>query len=324
MAHPGRQAGMGLKPLLSRHNFFQQVRLMLRWLSPRPHGKRLSVLMERVQFVSPLSLDAPDVEIGEVTETKDGLWQVEVLTHGMVGALGALPTPYTEWMIARYYRYGDITGKAFTDIFTHRLQALRYQAWLKYHYSALYEVSEKRPLSAALCALSGVMQSAPALQRESLVGLFAHPVRSLLNLERWLESLFAVTAKVIPFTGGWREMPRSECCCLGQSAQTLGQAPMLGSLYMDMAAGFTVQLGPVSMQRAPLFLPGGQHYSALWQRIHEYVGPGLEVDIDLLTEHRPGHATPLGMGRPGLALCLGQPTAGVHRIRLPAHHREDK
>lgn len=315
---------MDLKPLLSRHNFFQQVRLMLKRLSPRPGRERLSALAERIHFVSPLSLDAPDGEIGEVTETEDGLWQIEVLTHGMTGALGALPTAYTEWMIARYYRYGDITGKAFNDIFTNRLQALRYQAWLKYHYSALYEVSEKRPLNKALCALSGVMQSAPALQRESFAGLFAHPIRSLLNLERWLESLFSVTTKVIPFTGGWREMPRTECCCLGKPGQTLGQAPMLGSVYMDMAAGFTVQLGPVSMQLAPQFLPGGKHYSSLWQRIREYVGPVLDVDIDLLAEHSPGRTTPLGRGSLGLEICLGQPTAGFHRIRLPANHQEDK
>lgn len=312
---------MDLSRVFSRHNFFQQVRLMLRHLVSPPGGERLEALAEKICFVSPLSLEAPDGEIGEITLTPDQQWQVEVRTHGLTGALGALPEVYTEWLIARYYRYGDRTAKAFLDMFTNRLQALRYRSWLKYHYYAQYEASERPPLDQAIRALAGY---GPGLagHNTACAAVFAHPVRSMLHLEKWLETLFSVTVNVKPFTGGWREMAPSQRCCLGRVGQTLGQAPMIGQVCMDMAARFTVALGPVSGSQVAPFLPKGEHYASLWRHIRAYVGPGLDFDIDLLTEGGGHNRT--GEGQIGRDLCIGQPGKGFHLIRLPAYQEKDK
>lgn len=322
MAYTGWEVCVDLSTIFSRYNFFQQVRLMLRGIQRKPGASRLKVLTEAFHFTSPLSLDAPDGEVGPITRTPDSRWQIEVLTHGMTGALGALPTVYTEWMMERYYRYGDQSAKAFIDIFNNRLHTLRYLAWLKYHYAAQYEVTEQRPLSEALRGLAGVMQCVSSFQNESFTGLFMHPVRSALNLEVWLRNLFSITVKVITFTGGWQNMAQSQCCCLGPFGQTLGQAPMLGLVYKDMAASFTLELGPLPLSRAPQFLPGGQHYIGLWQRIREYVGPGFDFAIDLLTENDSGDGATLGVGRIGLDLCIGQVAQDVHRIRLPVYREQ--
>lgn len=308
---------MDLSKIFSRYNFFQQVRLMLRKLQRRSGSRDTRALTESLCFVSPLSLDAPKGEVGKIVRTQDGLWQMEVLTHGMTGTLGALPTVYTEWMLERYYRYGDKTAKAFVDIFTNRLQALRYLAWLKYHYYAAYEVSTTRPLSDALLALAGVMQSVPSMQNESYAGLFSHPVRSALNLESWLENLFAVPAKVYSFTGGWLKVDRKQCCCLGHTPLTLGQAPMLGRVRRDMASMFNVELGPLPLSRASQYLPGGRYYISVWQRIREYVGTGLDFTVELIAENDRKDGQ--GCGVIGVDLCLGQPTSHFHRIRLPVH-----
>lgn len=312
---------MDLSAVFSRYNFFQQVRLMLRRLKMRSEHCDPAELTGAISFVSPLSLDAPRGEIGQIARTEDGLWQVEVLTHGMTGALGSLPTTYTEWMLDRYYRYGDKTAKAFIDIFNNRLHALRYLAWLKYHYYASYEVSRKRPLSDALQGLAGVMQSVPALQNESFAGLFMHSVRSALNLEMWLENLFSVPARVRSFTGGWLKVSSDQCCLLGHLTLTLGQAPMLGRVRRDMASGFTVELGPLPLSHAPQFLPGGKFYISLSERIREYVGIGHAFSVELITKNdRDGVS---GQGHIGVDVCLGQPTPGFHRICLPVYREQE-
>lgn len=314
MACPEREAGVDLSAIFSRYNFFQQVRLMLRSLKGRSDSCGTKALTRDISFVSPLSLDAPAGEVGQITRTEDGLWQVEVLTHGMTGALGALPTTYTEWMLERYYRYGDKTAKAFVDIFNNRLHALRYLAWLKYHYYASYELNSQRPLSEALLGLAGVMQSVPALQNESFAGLFMHPVRSALNLETWLKNLLSVPVRVRSFTGGWLKIPSEQCCQLGHVRLTLEQAPMLGRMRRDRASGFTVELGPLPLSHAPQYLPGGKFYVGLSKRIREYVGPGLAFSVELITKHdRYG----VSGGCLGVDLCLGQPRPGFHRVCLP-------
>ncbi|EQA1624831.1 type VI secretion system baseplate subunit TssG [Enterobacter asburiae] len=312
---------MDLTTVFSRYNFFQQVRLMLRRLQGRSDNPGTTSLTEAISFVSPLSLDAPAGEVGQIIRTEEGLWQVEVLTHGMTGALGALPTAYTEWMLERYYRYGDKTAKAFVDIFNNRLHALRYLAWLKYHYYASYEVSRQCPISEALLGLAGVLQSAPSLQNESFAGLFMHPVRSALNLESWLENLFSVPARVRSFTGGWLRVPSEQCCHLGYARLTLGQAPMLGRVRRDRASGFTVELGPLPLSHAPQYLPGGKFYVSLSERIREYVGPGLSFSVELITKH-DRYGVP-GQGCVGVDLCLGQPGPGFHRVCLPVYREQE-
>ncbi|MBV4366728.1 type VI secretion system baseplate subunit TssG [Erwinia phyllosphaerae] len=313
---------MDLSQVLSKHHFCQQVRLMLRQLSPCAGSQRLAALKSRLWFTSPLSLDAPEGETGAITKTADGLWQIEVQVHGLTGALGALPAVYTEWLIGRYYRYGDTAAKAFLDMFNNRLYQLRYQAWLKYHFCASYENSDRLPLSEAIRGLAGVMQSAPTLQQEAFAGFFANPLRSLVHLENWLSTRYAVPVSVTPFTGGWQEMSPEQCCCLGRPEQTLGQAPMIGRVCLDMAASFTVTLGP--LRDADRFLPEGDRYNSLWQSIRDYVGPGLKIIIDVLIEGGRQNSIGPGNGQLGRDLCLGQPGAGYHRIRLPAWQEKEQ
>lgn len=311
---------MDLSKILSPHNFFQQVRLMLRSLSKKKGVSPTQVIEEHLRFVSPLTLDAPQGEVTSIAppdETGE-TFRVEVAAHGLTGALGALPTAYTEWMIERYYRYGDKSGKAFLDIFNHRLHTLRYLAWQKYHYYAQAESGPALPLSEAILALAGVMDSARSLRQERFGALFAAPVRSMLNLEIWLKHSFRVPVKVTPFTGEWRTMAPALCCCLGGGTPSLGEAPMLGRVYWDRQSHFGVTLGPVAMQDARLFLPRGRYARTLWSHIRDYVGPGLDFDIDLLIEQRTDEALPLGKGQLGVTICLGRSaTAGPHKIRLP-------
>ncbi|UNK62956.1 type VI secretion system baseplate subunit TssG [Buttiauxella ferragutiae] len=315
---------MALNICFSPHNFFQQVRIMLRHLTKKQGLESKQTLENNLRFISPLSLDTPSGEIGEIEQLAKNQWQVEVAAFGLTGALGALPTVYTEWLIERHYRYGDKTAKAFLDIFNHRLHTLRYLAWQKYHYYAMAEFSATLPLSDAVQALAGVMQSPSSFQQLRYADLFAHSVRSMLNLETWLKHSFSVPAKITPFTGEWRSMEPTLCCCLGQPSQTLGSAPMLGRVYWDRQSHFTVSLGPVPLRDVGLFLSKGRHYKNLWTHIRDYVGAGLDFDIDILIQNTSNGMTELGTGQIGLDICLGRASeAGQHTIRLPVY-REGK
>ncbi len=310
---------MDLSKALSKHNFFQQVRAMLGQLKKSSGMKPRQLLEDRIYFVSPLSLEAQRGEVGPIKPLADNRWQVQVSSHGLTGAMGALPTAYTEWLIERHYRYGDTAAKAFFDIFNHRLQCLRYLAWQKYHFYAQAEFEKAMPLSTAIRGLSGFSEGESSLPKERIATLFAHSVRSMVNLEVWLKTLYGVPVKITPFTGGWRKMTPSFCLCLGANDQTLGEAPMVGSVYWDRQSHFTVTLGPIAQPTACLFLPEGPHYDSLWQHIQEFVGMGLDFDIDLLIQHARTPRSLLGTGRLGLDISLGDSAKfGKHKIRLRA------
>lgn len=310
---------MDLSKALSKHNFFQQVRVMLLKLKKSGSMKSRQVLEDQLYFVSPLSLEAQRGEVGPIKSLANNRWQVQVSSHGLTGAMGALPTTYTEWLIERYYRYGDTAAKAFFDIFNHRLQCLRYLAWLKYHFYAQAEFEVTMPLSSAIRGLSGFKEGEPSLQKERVATLFAHPVRTMVNLETWLKTLYGVPVTITPFTGGWRKMAPSLCSRLGEQGRTLGDAPMIGSVYWDRQSHFTVTVGPILMPTACQFLPEGPSFASLLRHIQEFVGAGLDFDIDLLIQHAGTPRSSLGTGRLGLDICLGNyAELGKQKIRLPA------
>ncbi|TBM23064.1 type VI secretion system baseplate subunit TssG [Hafnia paralvei] len=317
---------MAVIKVFSRSYFFQQVRVMLRKLSRVEAGhsepeEKQRLLEEQFQFVSPLSLDAPKGEVGEVSKLKHQQgWQVEVCTQGLTGALGAMPTAYTEWLIERYYRYGDRAGKAFIDIFNHRLHTLRFLAWQKYHFYASHEFNGVSLLTLPVRALSGVLQSSARMQQEEYAGLFSQSVRSLVCLEQWLQHRFSLPVQIQPFVGRWSALETSDCCQLGNARQTLSQSPAIGAVFWDRQTYFTIQLGPLSQQDARSFLTLGQEYQRFLSHVRDYVGIGLDFGLDLLIENQQSAATRLGSGELGFDICLGpQMAPEFRRVSLPVN-----
>ncbi|EBD4389309.1 type VI secretion system baseplate subunit TssG [Salmonella enterica] len=310
---------MALRKLFSSHLFFQQVRMMLRFLQTDRSKSSISELQDKLYFVSPLSMDAPEGEVGSVEKLSDGRWQVEVFSGGLTGATGALPAAYTEWLIKRYYRYGDLAAKGFLDIFNHRLHMLRFLAWLKYHFYAQHEICKTLPLGHAIRGLAGMNPATESTSPFASAGLMAHPVRSMLHMEKLLEKQFTCEVEIIPFTGGWCVADRSLCCCLGNfPEQTLGQSPMLGLIYRDVASTFIVRIGPMTVNQASDFLPGGSLYDEIWQSVREFVGIGLEFGIELKIQNSHHHDTSITSGRLGFGCCLGVAREGFHIVKVPA------
>ncbi|WP_330984094.1 MULTISPECIES: type VI secretion system baseplate subunit TssG [Enterobacterales] len=310
---------MAMISIVSKFHFYQQIRLLLRKLRDGSTPDA-TLLDEKLQITSTLSLDAPNGQVESLyQETLDSPLQVTAWHNGLTGAMGALPTAYSEWMIERQFRYSDRSAKAFIDLFGHRLYCLDYLAWQKHHLCALAESQGQPPLQTAILALSGLLMSdvSPALAQHA--PLFASRVRSMVNLEHWLNLLFGVPVQITPFTGGWRKVAEHERCQLGNPAQTLATAPMMGSVRREVDAHFDVVLGPMSPDASRRFMPPGSTWQELWQRIREYVGPVVDFSVSLDINSADQAIRPLGMSALGLDLCLGHSnTSHLHQVRLPA------
>lgn len=310
---------MALIPIASKFHFYQQIRLLLRKLRDG-RTTDATLLDEKLHISSTLSLEAPLGEVESMQqESPDAPLQITAWRNGLTGAMGALPTAYSEWLIERQYRYSDRSAKAFLDIFSHRLYCLDYLAWQKHHLCAQAESEGQPPLQTAILALSGLLMSDPSPTLTQHAALFASPVCSMVNLERWLTLLFGVPAQIIPFTGGWRSVLGHECCQLGNSAQTLNTAPMMGSARLEVHAHFDVVLGPMSPETSRRFLPSGNLWREVWLRILDYVGPAVDFSVSLNISSADLAPLPLGMRALGLDICLGRNSEShLHQVRLPA------
>lgn len=311
---------MDLTSITSRFNFYQQVRTLLHKLRG---GKACTVetLDSKFHFVSPLTLEAPAGQIVSIKqERRDAPLYVTVGQYGLTGALGILPTIYTEWMITRQYRYGDHCAKAFIDMFGHRLYCLDYLAWQKNHLYALAESQASPPLALATQALTGLLTSRSVSGGDNYAHLFSSSVRSLANLEVWLSHYYGVPVHITPFTGGWNTVEQDEYCQLGKPDQCLETAPMIGLVRWDIQSHFDVTLGPMSQQQSQDFIPQGKFYPEIWERIEEYVGPGLNFSVHLSITNGSSPILTLGCGQLGLDICIGQyDPAAQHLVCLPRH-----
>jgi type VI secretion system protein ImpH len=312
---------MAMISLVSKYNFYQQIRLILRKFrdSKTPDA---TLLDEKLRITSALSLDAPHGEVESVyQDDPDSPVQVTAWHNGLTGAMGALPTVYSEWMIERHYRYSDSSAKAFIDIFGHRLYCLDYLAWQKNHLCALSESIVSPQIQTVILALTGLLSSSlsPALSQHA--SLFASPVRSMVNLERWLSQRFAIPAQIVPFTGGWRDVNKEECCQLGNPTKMLSIAPMLGCSRLEVHSHFDVLLGPMKPEISLRFIPNGCDWEHIWSCILDYVGPVLDFSVSLIISSAGLTHRPLGLSALGLDLCLGHNTSlPLHQVRLPAPH----
>lgn len=310
---------MALIPISSRFNFYQQIRLILRKLRK---GKTCDsdLLAEKLHIHADLSLNAPEGEIIEIRQdTPSDPIKITTGHNGLIGTMGALPKAYTEWLIERLYHHKDSSAKAFIELFEHRLYTLDYLAWQKHHLYALSEATGGRPLENSLLSLSGLLMSKPTAAMALNVALFAAPVRSMVNLERWLRLLFQVPVEVVPFTGGWQAVAAQECCQLGNSANRLSTAPMLGRTRLEPYGCFDVLFGPMSQAQSRPFLAPDTLRRAIWQHISDYVGPVLNFAVYLLISSVGLESSPLGSGILGWDLSVGvHPATMIHRVRLPA------
>lgn len=309
---------MAMNSVFSKYNLFQQVRLLLQRL--RRDGIEDSTLLnERTWIVSTLSLDAPDGEVKSVNQKKvDSPVHVVAWHDGLTGAMGALPSVYSEWMIERLYRYGDKSAKEFIDIFGHRIYCLSFLAQQKYNLCALAESKNINPLENAFLSITGLINESSVKSMTSCISLFATPVRSMINLENLLYHNFGILAQITPFTGGWKNVREQELCKLGDPHKTLGNAPMIGRARLELDSHFDVSLGPMTVDESFRFFNNDDNLSKkIWICVRDYVGPVIDFSIYIIISNVVNSLQPLGTQVLGIGFSLGGNTQShLHQVKL--------
>ena len=256
-----------------RYEFFQAVRLLLRWLGRQGISPE-QALGGTIRFRNSTGLGFPASEI-EAIDTGTGAVPAITITPAMIGLLGtmgALPLHYTERFAAWALRNRDDGPRAFLDLFSSRQVALFYRAWCKYRV--------RQPLAAGvdrfqplLLALAGVapgrrdVTGADAVADVVALARFAAPLRSRVVsadlIARVLGACFGVAVRVEQFTGRWDVLEADQRTLLAHGNCVLGAGATAGARLLRPELGIRIRLGPVSAMEFAFFLPGQEGSRAL-------------------------------------------------------------
>lgn len=274
MRAPQRQPGAGVIPDLLRHpqryEFFQAVRLLVRWLGRQGIAPE-HALGGLIRFRNSLGLAFPASDIEAIEPTTEGVPAVRITPSlmGLLGVMGTLPLHYTERFAAWELTARDDGPRAFLDLFSSRQVALFYRAWCKYRVRHPFEPGADRFLP-LLLALAGVpLRGAemPGGADAASLAWFAAPLRSRVVsadlVAGVLAAYFRVPVKVEQFTGRWDILAPGQRTLLARSNCVLGAGATAGARLLRPELGIRIRLGPVDARTFERFLPGAPGARAL-------------------------------------------------------------
>jgi type VI secretion system protein ImpH len=303
----------GLRRLLEEDHlfvhFFQAVRLLERLYPERnPVGLYVTPSSEVVRFSSLPTLSFPAGELDSLTLHKEEPHAMQVNFMGLSAAVGALPHPYTEYLLDRI-RAKDRGPAAFFDLFNHRILSLFYRSWEKYRFFIAYErkgVGEDA-ISARLLDLLGLgtagLRNRMDIPDEAALyytGLLSQKTRSAQGLKQILEDYFDVRVAIEQFTGSWNRLPVRHRTFLNETysfTEKLGFGTMIGDEIWDQSGKVTVRLGPMPFRQYREFLPGAPACRELASWLRFYGNRELTFVVQLVLDRAevPG----LHLGEPG-------------------------
>lgn len=344
MPTPHRDDDLGLIRQLFeapyQFDFFQAVRLLEEWLGENG-VPRDAVLKEVLHFRNSVALSFPASAIealkidGVQTNGADldailaiaGKQGDSLRIHmtptfiGLLGVQGALPLHYSERIAAYLQRTGDDGARAFLDLFSNRLVALFYKAWLKYRLElADAERLQDRQLPLLLSLIGDARGGASKPVADEVAAFYAGALRqrpcSPATMERVLNDYFRVPVQVEPLQGHWQALEPTLQAQLGGDNACLGERSMLGPATWRRDLRVCIRLGPLTMAQYDHFLPDSAGASALKNMLSMFAAPTLQFEIRLVLRAEDvqdaalGTALDAGGMRLGLDAFLGpQPTA---------------
>ena len=280
------------------YGFFQAVRLLERIYPERPSVGRDSLpASEVVRFRSHPTLEFPASELYQLRETSEDFTdfrKIEMFVNfmGMVGAVGVLPSNYTELVVERI-RYRDQALWDFLDIFTHRAVSLFFRAWEKYRFPVAYERGKGDDFTDSLFDFVGLgtrgLRGKMNLPDESLLpyaGLISNKPVSVTALEQTLSDYFAVPVKVEQFYGQWLALDDESITRLGSVNTRLGVSTVIGTRIYDSQSKFRVQIGAIGLEKFKGFLPDGSAHKAATNLIRFLAGEEFDFDLQLILAAR--------------------------------------
>jgi type VI secretion system protein ImpH len=275
-----------------RFEFFQAVRLLEKIYPEKMSVGRDALPHEEVvRFRSRPTLEFPASEVHEIKVSDDEFndaKKLEIFVNfiGMVGAIGVLPTHYTE-LVAERVRYKDTSLWAFLDIFTHRSISQFYRAWEKYRFPIQYERGND-DFTNYLFDFIGLgtkgLRNRLNLNDESLLpyaGLIIQKPHSVGSLEQIIGDYYGVPAKIQQFHGQWIDLDEESLTKVGVENSRLGHSTIIGKRVWDTQSKFRMKLGALSFLEFQAFLPNGTAHKSAVSIIKFMTGVEFDFDIQL-------------------------------------------
>ncbi|MEM8510937.1 type VI secretion system protein ImpH [Massilia sp. MP_M2] len=254
-----------------RYEFFQAVRLLLRWLGRQGIGPE-GALGDLIRFRNSLALGFPPSEIEAIHLTGEGIPAITITPAmmGLLGTMGALPLHYTERFAAWEQRTRDDGPRAFLDLFSSRQVALFYRAWCKYRVREPLAAGVDRfqPLLLALAGVAPGMGHVPDADADAVaLARFAAPLRNRVVSADLIAGVlgvrFGVAVRVEQYTGRWDVLEPDQRTLLARGNCMLGAGATAGARLLRPELGIRIRLGPVSGTEFARFLPGQEGSRAL-------------------------------------------------------------
>ncbi len=280
----------------STFDFFQAVRL-LTLLQPdrQAIGEFFPPHAEAVRIGAHASLSFPASQIQSLEWLPEAQPFLQANFMGLIGPVGVLPTPYTEYVTERQ-RSHDTTLADFLDIFHHRIASLFYKAWEKTHFTVGFERHTDDPLTQGLFALLGLrtqgLRDRQSVPDETFVfysGLYTMATRPAVALEAILADYFDVPVAIEQFVGVWRRLDESDRSFLetGEPANySLGSGAVLGDEVWDQQSRARIRIGPLPIERYRDFLPDGSAYQPLRSLTAAFCGEDIDFEVQLVLERK--------------------------------------
>lgn len=302
-----------------RYEFFQAVRLLLRWLAEQGVPPR-AAWDHHLRFPNSVALRFPAGQIEALRQhplagSAAPQFRLTPTFIGLLGAHGALPLHDTERIAAHEAAGGDGAARAFLDMFSTRAAALFYEAWAKYRVEhAVTQTPDA--LLPLLLALAGI---APASAHEGVPDvelarhaalLRARPLSAAM-LARVLAGQLGAPVSIEEGVGHWDRLAPDERMGLGGANAGLGRVAPLGERCWRPDLRVRVHLGPLDRAQFERFLPGTPGARTLRTLLGLFANPALDYEIALAL--RRADVAPLrlaGAGRLGLdSFVLSAPAA---------------
>jgi len=287
-------------------NFFKAVLLLEEHFS-RTQGIANPIDAGKIRFKADTSIAFPANDVNSVDE-KDGALSFTCSFMGLVGVTSPLPIYFSEYMSAH-----PDTAPALYDfltMFNHRMYALFYRAWKKYHFLFNFAADGSDQFTQKIAMLAGVNHgdSTKKMRMLAYCGMLSSATRSASGLKTMLSDYFdGVPVSIHEFASRWAQLRNVKP--IG-SDTPLGTGTILGTSYFDRAGKFRVVVGPLSRLTYERFLPGSSNVSDLRELVNSYLSDPLEYDIEV--QMQSSDLVPVILGecatRLGETSSLGQST----------------
>ena len=256
----------------------------------------LDALGQHVQFRGYLGFEHPHQEIARVDSRTQPV-QVYLNRFAVAGLLGPLPEPYFQWCYERV-RAGDFAMASFFDIFTHRINALRYLSRARRQPGLAPLAPENSVPGKLLSSYAGAVDQRRETVADSpvngrillgLAGLLVYAPRSISLLQIILQRILNWKLQIDGFRGGWLELDPDQRVALGKRNSTLSmqaaKTVQLGSHAWDQHLGLRVRIWMNHPDDCFDYLPGQSSHDWLCQLLRVLTYFRYDIELCFVFPH---------------------------------------